>query len=60
MGLQTAKSMGYIDVDWNKIRGDAIKPLDTVSAIWFDDTTLLVLSGELYLSALTVRFCKFH
>lgn len=31
MGLQTAKSMGYIDVDWQKIRDDAIKPLDTVS-----------------------------
>ena len=30
MGLQTAKSMGYIDVDWDKIRDDAIKPLDTV------------------------------
>eukprot|EP00539_Tryblionella_compressa_P006360 CAMPEP_0178764356 /NCGR_PEP_ID=MMETSP0744-20121128/17752_1 /TAXON_ID=913974 /ORGANISM="Nitzschia punctata, Strain CCMP561" /LENGTH=126 /DNA_ID=CAMNT_0020419535 /DNA_START=14 /DNA_END=394 /DNA_ORIENTATION=+ len=28
IGLQTAKSMGYIDVDWNKIRDDAIKPLD--------------------------------
>ena len=31
MGLQTAKSMGYIDVDWKKIRDDAIKPLDAVS-----------------------------
>ncbi|VEU44950.1 unnamed protein product [Pseudo-nitzschia multistriata] len=29
MGLQTAKSMGYIDVDWTKIKDDAIKPLDT-------------------------------
>jgi len=28
IGLQTAKSHGYIDVDWDKIRGDAIKPLD--------------------------------
>jgi len=28
MGLQTAKSMGYIDVDWKKIRDDAIQPLD--------------------------------
>mmetsp|Transcript_6132 Transcript_6132/g.14883 ORF Transcript_6132/g.14883 Transcript_6132/m.14883 type:complete len:126 (-) Transcript_6132:1558-1935(-) len=28
MGLQTAKSYGYIDVDWNKIKGDAIAPLD--------------------------------
>jgi len=32
IGLQTAKSMGYIDVDWNKIRDDAIKPLDKVGA----------------------------
>lgn len=29
MGLQTAKSMGYVDVNWQKIRDDAIKPLDT-------------------------------
>mmetsp|Transcript_13564 Transcript_13564/g.28439 ORF Transcript_13564/g.28439 Transcript_13564/m.28439 type:complete len:127 (+) Transcript_13564:184-564(+) len=29
VGLQTAKNMGYIDVDWNKIRDDAIRPLDT-------------------------------
>jgi len=28
MGMQTAKNMGYIDVDWNKIKDDAIKPLD--------------------------------
>jgi len=32
IGLQSAKSMGYIDVDWNKIRDDAIKPLDKVGA----------------------------
>ena len=31
MGLQTAKSMGYIDVHWDKIKDDAIKPLDAVS-----------------------------
>ena len=31
MGLQTAKSMGYIDVHWKKIKEDAIQPLDTVS-----------------------------
>jgi len=29
IGLQTAKHMGYIDVDWDKIGRDAIKPLDT-------------------------------
>ena len=40
--------MGYIDVDWNKIRGDAIKPLDTVSAIWFDDIRKFTPYGELY------------
>jgi uncharacterized membrane protein (Fun14 family) len=28
MGLQGAKSLGYIDVDWNKIKDDALKPLD--------------------------------
>ena len=33
MGLQTAKSYGYIDVDWNKIKGDAIAPLDLVRMI---------------------------
>lgn len=31
MGLQTAKSLGYIDVNWDKIKDDAIKPLDVVS-----------------------------
>ena len=30
IGVQTAASMGYINVDWNKIRDDAIKPLDAV------------------------------
>ena len=30
MGLQAAKSYGYIDVDWNKVKDDAIKPLDAV------------------------------
>eukprot|EP00536_Pseudo-nitzschia_multiseries_P018935 jgi/Psemu1/230788/e_gw1.3424.1.1 len=28
IGLQTAKNFGYIDVDWNKVRDSAIKPLD--------------------------------
>jgi len=50
MGLQTAKSMGYIDVDWNKIRGDAIKPLDTVSAIWFDDINYLPFTASYILA----------
>ena len=30
VGLQTASHMGYIDVNWIKIRDDALKPLDTV------------------------------
>ena len=33
VGLQTAVSMGYIDVDWSKVKNDALKPLDIVS-IW--------------------------
>lgn len=28
IALQGAKSYGYIDVDWTKIKDDAIKPLD--------------------------------
>jgi uncharacterized membrane protein (Fun14 family) len=28
MGLQGASSLGYVAVDWNKIKDDAIKPLD--------------------------------
>ena len=35
MGMQTAKNMGYIDVDWNKIKDDAIKPLDMVSVTYY-------------------------
>ena len=31
MGVQAASSSGYIDVDWDKIRADAIDPLDVVS-----------------------------
>ena len=31
IGVQAAASSGYLNVDWNKIRDDAIKPLDTVS-----------------------------
>lgn len=30
IGVQTASSMGYLDVNWNKIKDDAIKPLDVV------------------------------
>ena len=33
--MQTAKNMGYIDVDWNKIKDDAIKPLDTVRITYY-------------------------
>jgi FUN14 domain-containing protein 1 len=35
IGLQTASSFGYLQVDWDKIRDDAIKPLDTVSSLLF-------------------------
>jgi FUN14 domain-containing protein 1 len=31
VGLQGAAYCGYIDVDWIKIKDDALKPLDTVS-----------------------------
>jgi uncharacterized membrane protein (Fun14 family) len=30
IGVQAAASSGYLQVDWEKIKGDAIKPLDTV------------------------------
>lgn len=31
MGAQAAASSGYVDIDWNKVKNDAIKPFDTVS-----------------------------
>lgn len=31
MGVQAAVASGYVDVDWNKVKNDAIKPFDTVS-----------------------------
>ena len=30
IGLQSAVSAGYIDVNWEKVQEDAIKPIDTV------------------------------
>lgn len=42
VGLQTAASMGYINVDWRKVKEDALKPLDTVS-IWKTTTTSAIL-----------------
>jgi uncharacterized membrane protein (Fun14 family) len=30
IGVQSAASLGYIDVDWTKVKNDAIKPLDAV------------------------------
>jgi FUN14 domain-containing protein 1 len=30
VGLQLTVSAGYIDVDWGKIKDDALKPLDSV------------------------------
>jgi uncharacterized membrane protein (Fun14 family) len=43
VGLQTAVSMGYINVDWVKVKNDALKPLDTVS-IW--KATSAILSND--------------
>ena len=31
IGLQSAVSMGYIDVKWDKVKSDAMRPLDTVN-----------------------------
>lgn len=31
MALQGAAFLGYIEIDWAKVKKDAIKPLDTVS-----------------------------
>lgn len=33
VGLQGAVYGGYLDVDWMKIKDDALKPLDTVSIL---------------------------
>mmetsp|Transcript_25182 Transcript_25182/g.62081 ORF Transcript_25182/g.62081 Transcript_25182/m.62081 type:complete len:89 (-) Transcript_25182:41-307(-) len=33
IGVQSAVYSGYITVDWGKVSGDAMKPLDTVSLI---------------------------
>ena len=30
MGAQVAASSGYVDINWNKVKDDAIKPFDTV------------------------------
>ena len=30
MGAQAAAASGYIDIDWEKVKGDAIKPFDLV------------------------------
>ena len=45
VGLQTAVSMGYIDVDWSKVKNDALKPLDIVS-IWKATTRSAILSND--------------
>jgi uncharacterized membrane protein (Fun14 family) len=31
MGAQAAAASGYIEIDWDKVKNDAIKPFDTVS-----------------------------
>jgi uncharacterized membrane protein (Fun14 family) len=33
MGVQAASSAGYLEVDWEKIKVDVIKPLDAVSRL---------------------------
>jgi uncharacterized membrane protein (Fun14 family) len=33
MGIQAASSAGYLEVDWEKIKVDVIKPLDVVSRL---------------------------
>lgn len=33
MGAQAAAAAGYVDIDWEKVKGDAMKPLDVVSVI---------------------------
>ena len=35
IGVQTVVHFGYIDVNWTKVRDDAIKPLDTVRCFLF-------------------------
>lgn len=35
MGVQAAAASGYIEVDWDKVKNDAIKPFDTVSCFEF-------------------------
>lgn len=30
MGAQAAAASGYVDIDWNKVKDDAIKQIDTV------------------------------
>jgi len=63
MGLQTAKSMGYIDIDWNKIRDDAIKPLDTVCTMYqiYSEEENCSLTFALRNGLLLYElFCDFH
>jgi hypothetical protein len=45
-GVQVAAHLKYIDVDWNKVKDDALKPFDTVSGRkrwWF---LLLLLKNQ--------------
>jgi uncharacterized membrane protein (Fun14 family) len=44
-GVQVAAHLKYIDVDWNKVKDDALKPFDTVSGRkrWF---LLLLLENQ--------------
>ncbi len=50
MGAQAAAASGYIAIDWEKVKDDAIKPFDTVSAYEFHITiemTMNVPSGPM-------------
>ena len=46
IALQTCVSYGYIEVDWGKVKDDAIKKVDTVSAQKFTRSPNSILSGS--------------
>ena len=46
IALQTCVSYGYIEVDWVKVKDDAIKKVDTVSAQKFTRSLNSILPGS--------------
>ena len=46
MGAQAAAASGYIEIDWDKVKNDAIKPFDTVSIF---DSVFLRGSPHVYI-----------